>query len=232
MVTSLAHAPPVETRLRAAQESFVSMSEPTRALVVAADEGDARGAARLLEGVGIETRRALEWSGGTREQLGDWEPDLVVMVGQTPRRPPPVESSGVPILWLPELPTHTRGASDRQAVVALRMGALATCRWRLADDEPPPPPHREPLHLDVTHGKLHKGVEGVRVTPAECHLLRVLLASRGQWLSSHELKRRAFGPEHRSQDSLLRVHVHKLRRKLDEISVRIESIRGRGYRLL
>ena len=85
--------------------------------------------------------------------------------------------------------------------------------------------------LDTTTGELQQGEHKVRVTPTECNLLRVLLASRGQWIPASELRLRAFGPGHACHDSLIRVHVYKLRRKLTCLSAQIRSAKGRGYML-
>ena len=85
--------------------------------------------------------------------------------------------------------------------------------------------------LDAIRGELRQGDRSVRVTPTECNLLRVLLASRGQWVPAHELRLRAFGPAHACHDSLIRVHVYKLRRKLGALQTQIRSAKGRGYML-
>src|SRR5690606_30431061 len=83
--------------------------------------------------------------------------------------------------------------------------------------------------LDTHAGELRQGGRSVRITPTECNLLRVLLATRGRWISASELKLKAFGPDHACHDSLIRVHVYKLRRKLSPITAQIRSAKGRGY---
>jgi hypothetical protein len=210
---------------------------PRRALVVALD--DPHELLDLLQAQGIETYRIREPSDLAQGRWQDFAPDLLVFLGRAPTEPltahlPPHAT----VVWLP-LPTSSVPGDDQQNLTGRKAPFTLTALHErfprtLVDEqttEQAPSSRGAPLHLDVTSGRLHRGRCSVAVTRAECDLLRVFLASRGQWISGTDLKWRAFGPEHRSQNSLIRVHVHKLRKKLYELSVRIDSIRGLGYRL-
>jgi len=155
-----------------------------------------------------------------------------------------------PVLWLPVpsgYPLHEAGRSGWHQASAL---ALETAIAQLRDDgrqtrgldrdrdlwlEPvaiPPRASGEAApDLDPEAGELRQGDQSVRVTPTECNLLKVLLANRGQWVPAHELRLQAFGPAHACHDSLIRVHVYKLRRKLCSLRAQIRSAKGRGYML-
>lgn len=67
------------------------------------------------------------------------------------------------------------------------------------------------------------------LTRAERAILDCLQRHPGQWLSSGEIIREAMGTAHTSDTSLVRVHVHKIRKKLGPLSARIVSRRGLGY---
>lgn len=232
--TNLAHTQTPPPRFQPTRES-VTAPGPSWALVVAVNDACCAEVTALLEREGIETHQTRQWSNAT-ELLRGRAPDLVIFVGQSAARDPLAELPNASVVWLPapvpQANNDNEGGLPRGAVVALQAAVVAARRYDpCAEDTAQVPRPREPLHLDMTNGKLHKGLEGVRVTPTERDLLRVLLAGRGQWIPSDELKLRAFGPEHRSQDSLIRVHVHNLRKKLAELSLRIDSVRGVGYRL-
>lgn len=71
------------------------------------------------------------------------------------------------------------------------------------------------------------------LTPIECKILHVLWRSQGRTVGTEMLLRRVW-PTGEVFEDTLRVHVHRLRRKLapaDEGSGRLVTDRGQGYRL-
>ena len=76
-----------------------------------------------------------------------------------------------------------------------------------------------------------EGVAAV-LSRTEFALLTVMAQTPTRWVSAQELIQSALGTHHRSETSLVRVHVHNMRKKLGPLSVIIESRRGRGYRYM
>ena len=71
----------------------------------------------------------------------------------------------------------------------------------------------------------------VALTPREHGLLAFLLRRRGDTASRREILREVFGDDFDPGTNLVEVHVAHLRRKLDGAAVRVETVRGAGYRL-
>jgi hypothetical protein len=206
----------------------------------------------LVPAGAVELERMIETVIG-REQLQVMTRSaaLIVLVGPPGDLPWSWEEPcNKPVLWLPAPggpPLHEAGTSAWHQGFTL---ALATALAQLREEgrhtrsldrdarawlEPVSIPSNRSREaapdLDAAAGELRQGDRSVRVTPTECNLLRVLLASRGQWVPAQELRLRAFGPAHACHDSLIRVHVYKLRRKLCVLSAQILSAKGRGYML-
>ncbi|MEJ5914629.1 response regulator transcription factor [Pseudokineococcus sp. 1T1Z-3] len=103
-------------------------------------------------------------------------------------------------------------------------------------------PQTEPLH-DVELGDLvlRRGQgdvvvrgEPVPLTRTEQALLEELAGRPGQAVGRTELLRRVWGREWFGDDRVVDVHVHRLRRKLEQDPARpvhLLTVRGRGYRL-
>ena len=72
----------------------------------------------------------------------------------------------------------------------------------------------------------------VPMTPLEFDLLAALVRHPGQALSRHELLDMVWGYTDMS-DSLVNVHVQRLRAKFDELGVErfIQTVRGVGYKI-
>ncbi len=164
--------------------------------------------------------------------------EVIVLVGPAPAHAvalmDPEGAPSRPLVWLPE-PGHACNRAHslsewrRTASFALRAALLP---W--LDHEPKPTAQsriESELELDAGTGELRQGARTVRMTPTECSLLRVMLAQRGRWIPALALKQQAFGSNHRSHDSLIRVHIYKLRRKLESLPAHIHSAKGRGYML-
>lgn len=182
------------------------------------------------ETVEVEFRPASELTRHSPEDLAE-AAEILVLVGV------PVDLgtlSDKPVVWLP-VPRGNVGRHDaysnwrRHAEIALQAAVAPMTETDLP--EALDFGGKEVPTLDATTGELHQGERSVRVTPTECNLLRVLLAHRGHWIPASELRLRAFGPGHACHDSLIRVHVYKLRRKLACMSAQIRSAKGRGYML-
>jgi two-component system, OmpR family, KDP operon response regulator KdpE len=91
-----------------------------------------------------------------------------------------------------------------------------------------------PIALDA--GQHIASVDGreLRLTPTEFRLLRELVASRGRVLTHAMLLRQVWGPGYVDDTAVLRVHVARLRDKLEEAGLErdvIETMTGVGYRM-
>lgn len=182
------------------------------------------------EAVEVEFRPATEFAHRSPQELAE-SAEILVVVGI------PLELGTLtdkPVVWLPaprgSIARHDAFSSWRKHAEIALQAAVAP----MTDSEASEPNEScaaEAPTLDATTGELHQGERSVRVTPTECNLLRVLLAHRGHWIPASELRLRAFGPGHACHDSLIRVHVYKLRRKLACMSAQIRSAKGRGYML-
>jgi DNA-binding response OmpR family regulator len=107
----------------------------------------------------------------------------------------------------------------RLAAATLLRPTTAGPDWLAVDD----------LVLDVRGRRIEVGGRWVDLSPREVDLLQVLFQAPGEVLSREELLSRAWGTEHDPGTNVVDVYVGYLRRKLD--NRRIETIRGRGYRL-
>jgi DNA-binding response OmpR family regulator len=107
----------------------------------------------------------------------------------------------------------------RLAAATLLRPTTAGPDWLAVDD----------LVLDVRGRRVEVGGRWVDLSPREVDLLQVLFRAPGEVLSREELLSRAWGTEHDPGTNVVDVYVGYLRRKLD--SRRIETVRGRGYRL-
>jgi len=72
----------------------------------------------------------------------------------------------------------------------------------------------------------------VALTPKQHAILSLLLRRRGEIVTRGDILAEVFGYQFDPGTNLVDVHVANLRRKIDgSASVRIETVRGRGYRL-
>ena len=91
------------------------------------------------------------------------------------------------------------------------------------------------LRIDVPERLVTVGGRGVRLTPHEFDLLRVLAQNRGRLLTHRTLLREVWGPAYEIEAHYLHVYVSHLRRKLepDPSSPRyLVTEPGAGYRLV
>ncbi len=69
------------------------------------------------------------------------------------------------------------------------------------------------------------------LTKSEFAIVAYLAARPGRWISADDLLRDVLGPNHAAGTSLVRVHMHNIRRKLGSMGQVISVQRGKGYRL-
>lgn len=107
----------------------------------------------------------------------------------------------------------------RLAAATLLRPTTAGPDWLAVDD----------LVLDVRGRRVEVGGRWIDLSPREADLLQVLFQAPGQVLSREELLSQAWATEHDPGTNVVDVYIGYLRRKLD--NRRIETVRGRGYRL-
>lgn len=86
------------------------------------------------------------------------------------------------------------------------------------------------LSVNSEGGPGRLGAALALLSRTERALFMVLATEPDRWINARELVSGALGTHHRSGTSLVRVHVHNIRKKLGSLSCMIESRRGRGYR--
>jgi DNA-binding response OmpR family regulator len=90
------------------------------------------------------------------------------------------------------------------------------------------------LTIDFANSALLRDNQRVTLTPTEVNLLRLLVGNRGKVVSAELLMARAWHNEEVFEETL-RVHMHRLRRKLQPDSKGFQYIRnerGIGYRFI
>jgi DNA-binding response OmpR family regulator len=70
------------------------------------------------------------------------------------------------------------------------------------------------------------------LSKTELAVLRCLMKNDSRWLTSETIIAASLGTAHTSDTSLVRVHVHAIRKKLGELGKHVQSRRGLGYRFL
>ncbi len=95
--------------------------------------------------------------------------------------------------------------------------------------------HAGPLRLDVESQSAWIDDAEVDLTPTEFRLLQALLERRGRTQSRKQLLERAWDIDPVGSDCLhtrtVDMHVRRLRAKLGDIAVWIQTVRGFGYRI-
>jgi DNA-binding response OmpR family regulator len=85
--------------------------------------------------------------------------------------------------------------------------------------------------FDPTAGTLRRGDEVLDLRNRELRLLEIFTRNPGQILSKSHLLDRLFSADADVTENANEVYVGRLRRKLDGAGVRIETVRGVGYRM-
>lgn len=85
--------------------------------------------------------------------------------------------------------------------------------------------------FDPTAGTLRAGDTTVDLRNREIRLLEVFARNPGHILSKSQLMDRLFSHDADVTENAIEVYVGRLRRKLDGVGVKIETVRGAGYRI-
>jgi DNA-binding response OmpR family regulator len=88
-----------------------------------------------------------------------------------------------------------------------------------------------PLVIDATTRQVTLDGRAVALTPAEFLVLARLARTPGVPITDRELVTQTLHEAFRSDSSIARFHIHRLRRKLGPYNYMIQSVRPRGYRL-
>jgi DNA-binding response OmpR family regulator len=90
------------------------------------------------------------------------------------------------------------------------------------------------LRLDMRTRTLRRNDEEVRLTPLEFKILHLLMVNRGQVLSPGQIVEHVWGFSGQGNEDLVKVHIHRLRQKLERDPQNPDYIRtvpGGGYLL-
>lgn len=133
-----------------------------------------------------------------------------------------------------EIVGFNMGADDYVAK-PFRMKALiervkALVRRAPADAEPKDVISIEGIEIDRTNHMVKIGGTELTVTPTEFRLLWTLARQPGRTFSRNELLDCCRGEDANSMERTIDVHIRALRKKLDDKSDLVETIRGIGYR--
>ena len=88
-----------------------------------------------------------------------------------------------------------------------------------------------PSVFDPMAGTLRRGTDTVDLRNREIRLLEVFARHPGQILSKMQLMDRLFSHDAEVTENAIEVDVGRLRRRIDGMGVRIETVRGLGYRM-
>ena len=87
------------------------------------------------------------------------------------------------------------------------------------------------LKLDSKAGKLHRGLEEIKLLPKEYLLLEFLMRHQNQLFSAQDLLNKVWPSDSEATEIGVRTTVARIRKKLgDEESALLQSIYGLGYR--
>lgn len=85
--------------------------------------------------------------------------------------------------------------------------------------------------FDPLAGTLRHGNQTIDLRNREIRLLEVFARHRGQILSKSQLMDRLFSYDAEVTENAIEVYVGRLRRRIDGMDLRIETVRGLGYRM-
>jgi len=88
-----------------------------------------------------------------------------------------------------------------------------------------------PVIFDPLAGTLRRGAETVELRNREIRLLEVFARHPGQILSKSQVMDQLFSYDTAVTENAIEVYVGRLRRRIDGMGVRIETVRGLGYRI-
>ncbi|WP_371060964.1 response regulator transcription factor [Rhodosalinus sp. 5P4] len=85
--------------------------------------------------------------------------------------------------------------------------------------------------FDPVAGTLHCGPKTLELRSREIRLLEVFARHPGQILSKAQLMDRLFSHDAEVTENAIEVYVGRLRRRIGDMGVRIDTVRGLGYRM-
>ncbi|RUO20943.1 DNA-binding response regulator [Aliidiomarina iranensis] len=88
------------------------------------------------------------------------------------------------------------------------------------------------FELDTVNAVAHCDGEALTLTPTEFEVLRQLVTHHGQLVTKESLSNQVLGRQLGPFDRSLDVHISNVRKKLPAHPDRIQTVRGRGYRVL
>lgn len=88
------------------------------------------------------------------------------------------------------------------------------------------------IELDIKEGLVVCEGEPVELTPTEFEVLRQLVTHHGQLVTKESLSMHVLGRQLGPFDRSLDVHISNIRKKMPNRAEYIETVRGRGYRLV
>jgi two-component system response regulator TctD len=88
-----------------------------------------------------------------------------------------------------------------------------------------------PVVFDLLAGTLRDGDEVIELRHREIRLLEVFARHPGQILSKSHLMERLFSYDTTVTENAIEVYVGRLRRRIEGVGLRIETVRGLGYRI-
>lgn len=87
------------------------------------------------------------------------------------------------------------------------------------------------FELDTANASARCDGEGLTLTPTEYDILQQLVTHHGQLVTKESLSQHVLGRQLGPFDRSLDVHISNIRKKLPSQPDRIETVRGRGYRI-
>jgi DNA-binding response OmpR family regulator len=87
------------------------------------------------------------------------------------------------------------------------------------------------LTLDTAARRVRVDDAPVELPRRELNLLEILLARRGQVVSKEAILEKLFGMDEEVGLNAVEIYVHRLRKRLEPIGLRIRTVRGLGYLL-